>query len=86
MDRERSLAKEQKRAYRYSGRCIDNGFEMLESLQKKELPFVIRVKKPRESITFNDLIKGETTTAPDEVDSFVILRADAHQHITWLAT
>jgi glutamyl-tRNA synthetase len=76
LNQDRKKAKEQKRAYRYRGRCFENGFEMLEELEKSNTPFVIRIKKPQSSITFKDLIKGEITTAPNEVDSFVILRAD----------
>jgi glutamyl-tRNA synthetase len=76
LEQNRQIAKEQKRAYRYSGKCFENGFEMLEELKKSNTPFVIRLKKPQDSITFTDLIKGKITTAPDEIDSFVILRAD----------
>ncbi len=72
--KERERAAKEKRAYRYSGRCENISLEEAEA--KKE-PFVIRVKKPTDPIAFSDIIKGELTFAPNEVDSFIILRADA---------
>jgi len=61
-------------------RCI----QACESKEKKEyatlkasaLPFVLRVKKPKEAIAFYDLLEGEICYTPDEVESFVILHAD----------
>ena len=37
---------------------------------------MVRIKKPTEAIVNHDLIKGDITTAANEVDSFVILRTD----------
>ncbi len=70
---QRQKAKEQKRPYRYSGKCENSTLE--EAAQKKE-PFVVRIKKPQGPIAFYDLIKGDLHFEPKEVDSFVILRAD----------
>jgi glutamyl-tRNA synthetase len=77
LQKERVKAKNDKKAYRYSGKCFENGFELLEKFQKENIPFVIRIKKPTTSILFEDIIKGEISTAPNEVDSFVILRSDS---------
>ncbi|WP_456403818.1 glutamate--tRNA ligase [Hydrogenimonas sp.] len=73
LEAEREAAKTQKRAYRYSGRC-----ERLSDAEvlANEKPFTIRIKKPEERIAFCDLIKGELRFEPDDIDSFVILRAD----------
>ena len=76
LEKAREEAKAQKKAYRYSGECFDYGLERLEELKSQNIPFVIRIKKPTSSIEFEDIIKGRITTAPNEVDSFVILRAD----------
>jgi glutamyl-tRNA synthetase len=73
-DREAAIAA--KRPYRYSGKCIDADKEKLAQLKESGTPFVIRIKRPEHEITNHDLIKGEIVTAPTEVDSFVILRAD----------
>ena len=67
---------EQLEADSYSGKCFDVDKTEHAKLKESGTPFVIRIKKPSEAIVHHDLIKGEITTAPDEVDSFVILRAD----------
>jgi glutamyl-tRNA synthetase len=64
-------------AYRYSGRCERVGAEELRRLKEEKTPFVIRIKKPEHDIISHDLFKGEVVTAPNEVDSFVILRTDS---------
>jgi glutamyl-tRNA synthetase len=76
LEASREEAKAKKRAYRYSGKCFENGIEKLEELKQSQIPFVIRIKRPEEVITFDDIIKGQISSAPNEVDSFVILRAD----------
>jgi len=73
LEKERQKAKEQKRPYRYSGKCEELS---LEEAAKKPGKFVVRIKKPNEPIAFSDMIKGELEFEPFEVDSFVILRAD----------
>ena len=73
LESKREAAKESKTAYRYDGAC--------ENLPAEEVidnpnPFTIRLKKPDHPITVTDIIKGETTFAPDDIDSFILLRAD----------
>ncbi len=60
-------------ADRYDGTC--------ENLPAEEVidnpnPFTIRLKKPAYPITVTDIIKGESTFAPDDIDSFILMRAD----------
>ncbi len=77
IEAEKEAAKTNKTAYGYSGRCCSNADkEELEKLKKGNVPFVIRIKKPEHDIVHHDLVKGEIVTTPNEVDSFVILRAD----------
>lgn len=76
LEADRENAKAQKTAYRYSGQCFDVNKEELAKLKESGTPFVIRIKKPKHDIINHDLIKGNIVTAPDEVDSFVILRAN----------
>ncbi len=73
LEAEREAAKAAKKAYRYSGKC-----ETLsdEEVLANEKPFTIRIRKPDHPIQFEDLIKGQQSFAPEEVDSFVIMRAD----------
>ncbi|NLC28079.1 MAG: glutamate--tRNA ligase [Campylobacteraceae bacterium] len=69
----RESAKKNAKAYRYDGTCekLSNG-EVLNN----ENPFVIRMKAPKKAISFIDAIKGELSFAPENVDSFVIMRHD----------
>ncbi|WP_294954838.1 glutamate--tRNA ligase [Sulfurovum sp.] len=76
IEAEKEAAKTNKTAYRYSGRCCNTDKEELEKLKEGNVPFVIRIKKPEHDIVNHDLVKGEIVTTPNEVDSFVILRAD----------
>jgi len=76
IEAEKEAAKTNKTAYRYSGRCCNADKEEIEKLKEGNVPFVIRIKKPEYDIVNHDLVKGEIVTTPNEVDSFVILRAD----------
>lgn len=69
-------AKKNNIAYRYSGRCQNATKEDHAKLKASGDPFVVRLKKPKHDIVNHDLIKGDIVTAPNEVDSFVILRED----------
>ncbi len=73
LDAKREAAKAAKKAYRYDGTC--------EALPAEEVidnpkPFTVRIKKPQSEITFTDVVKGELSFAPEDVDSFIILRED----------
>jgi len=76
LELDREDAKKNKVAYRYSGQCFDVNKEEHAKLKESGTPFVIRIKKPAHEIVIHDLIKGDIHTAQNEVDSFVILRAD----------
>jgi len=73
LEAEREAAKASKKTYRYSGKCeVLSDAEVLAN----EKPFTVRLKKPEKAIEFDDLIKGHQNFAPDDIDSFVIMRAD----------
>ncbi len=60
-------------AYRYDGSC--------ESLSDEEIlnnprPAALRLKAPKTTQKFVDKIKGEIVFEPENIDSFVLLRAD----------
>ena len=61
----------------YSGNCEKelNSSDYKE-LKESKKPFVIRLKKPKNSIIYNDIFKGNIETTPNEIDSFVILKSD----------
>ena len=60
----------------YSGHCEELTPKDYRALKESGNPFVVRIKKPTNTITFHDEIKGDITTTPDEVDSFIILKED----------
>lgn len=69
----REAAKANKIAYRYDGACEHlSADEVIDNTN----PFTIRLKKPNEAITVKDIIKGSSTFAPNDIDSFIIMRAD----------
>ncbi len=73
LEAKREAAKKEHKVYRYDDACLSLTPE--ETIDN-ENPFTVRLRKPNVDVTFTDLIKGETTCSPDEIDSFVILRAD----------
>ncbi|MDD5160016.1 MAG: glutamate--tRNA ligase [Sulfuricurvum sp.] len=75
LDAKREASKEGKIAYRYDGTCENLS---AEAVIDNTNPFTIRLKKPDHSITVTDLIKGESTFAPDDIDSFILMRADKY--------
>ena len=69
----KELAKQNDEAYRYDGTCERLGDEQVLECEK---PFVIRMKKPANTMKFKDAIKGEISFEPENIDSFVIMRED----------
>lgn len=69
----KELAKEKNIAYRYDETCEKLSDEQVLNCEK---PSVIRMKKPNETMSFVDEIKGEISFEPENIDSFVIMRTD----------
>ncbi|MEA1954830.1 MAG: glutamate--tRNA ligase [Campylobacterota bacterium] len=76
LEKEREAAKKSNTTYRYSEKCFKVNKEEHAELKKSGKPFVIRLKKPKNNIVNNDLIKGNIVTEPHEVDSFIVLEVD----------
>lgn len=73
LEQKKEVAKKAGKAYRYDGACEHlKDSEVLEN----DKPFVIRLKKPQKAMEFTDLIKGQLHFEPENIDSFVIMRAD----------
>lgn len=73
LEQKKEAAKKAGKAYRYDGVCEHlSDSEVLEN----DKPFVIRLKKPQKAMEFTDLIKGQLHFEPENIDSFVIMRAD----------
>ena len=77
LEKDQEAAKKNHATYRYSGRCCDLDNTAYRKLKESGDPFVIRIKKPEDKIINHDMLKGDTVTTPNEVDAFVILRADS---------
>ncbi len=75
LEADREESKVNRVAYRYKGRCINATYD-IDTLKEEKTPFLIRIHQPDAPIINHDLIKGDIETAPNEVDSFVILHAD----------
>ena len=60
----------------YSGHCENLTQEDYTQLKESGESFVIRIKKPKEAISYHDTVQGEITREADEIDSFVIVKAD----------
>ncbi|HEY9189773.1 MAG TPA: glutamate--tRNA ligase [Sulfurovum sp.] len=73
---DREASEQNKADPHYSGRCSLVGAEELKKLKEEKTPFVVRIKAPDAPVVFHDLIQGDIETAPNEVDSFVILKTD----------
>ena len=77
LEQEKEEARKKGVAYRYSGRCESMKSGELERLKSEKISFVIRIKKPETPLVIHDLIRGDIETMPEEMDSFVILDANA---------
>lgn len=73
LEQKKEAAKKANKAYRYDDTC--EHLADSEVLQN-EKSFVIRLKKPKKAMKWTDLIKGKLCFEPENIDSFVIMRAD----------
>ena len=73
LQKKRDLAKKANQPVHYDDTCAHLSPEMTID---NENPFTIRLQRPEASIVVHDLIKGDFTYTPDEVDAFVIMKAE----------
>ncbi len=71
----REAAKREKKIYKYDGKCENLGSEYILNSTK---PFTIRIKKPKQSISFNDAISGDLIFEGESIDSFIIMGIDKY--------
>ena len=62
--------------YCYSGKCEHKDKAQRLKLKENGTPFVLRLKKPIQDITYHDIIQDDISIPPNEVDAFVILNED----------
>jgi len=73
LDKQREQARVEKKPFGYDGHCENLKDDVVLNT---EAPFTVRVKKPKDSIKFTDLVKGNFDYKPFDVDSLVILKQD----------
>lgn len=73
LEAKREQSKTDRKAYRYDDACLSL---TPEQTIDNEQPFTVRLRKPTVDVSFTDVIKGEMNFSPDDIDSFIILRAD----------
>ncbi len=72
LDNARELAKKERRAFRYDDSCTH--LSASQSIDNPN-PFTIRIQRAKNRVTFKDLIKGDMSFEPEDIDSFIIMRA-----------
>ncbi|MFC1891603.1 glutamate--tRNA ligase [Thermodesulfobacteriota bacterium] len=78
LEAKREKAREQKGDYRYDGTCRNLSAEDIAGKEKQELPYVVRLKVPREegSIGFKDAVYGYIEKRYEDIEDFVIVRSN----------
>jgi glutamyl-tRNA synthetase len=71
LEEERRLAQREKRAYRYSRRCLTNP-------PSDRSVFAVRFKVPGGEITFPDMVRGEMHFDGDLIGDFIIIKSDSY--------
>ncbi len=76
LEEERKKALEKKIPYQYDRRCLKLSQRERESLERENIPKVIRFLAPFQEVSFTDLIHGKIRKGPGEIEDFILLRAD----------
>ncbi|MGB5964129.1 MAG: glutamate--tRNA ligase [Sulfurimonadaceae bacterium] len=75
LEHKREVAKKTHKPFRYDDVCTHLPHEMVID---NENPFTIRLRRPEEAVVVNDLIKKEISFAPEDIDAFIIMRAEKY--------
>lgn len=79
LEGQRKEAEDKKTAFMYDGRCRDLSDEEIQSRLKKDEPFVVRFKVPRDTetkVVFDDAVYGRMEKKAVDIEDFVVLRSD----------
>ena len=76
LDAKRQQARAEKKAFRYDRAALD--IPKAERIKRAESgePCVVRFRMPDETITVSDQVLGDVTLRPEDLDDFVIRKAD----------
>jgi glutamyl-tRNA synthetase len=72
----RERAKAEHRSPGYEGTCRNLTRDQIAAYQAEGRPNVLRFRMPDKPLTWNDLVRGEITFAPENVFDYVLVRAD----------
>ena len=78
IDVDKQKAKDANLNYRYSGCCEKKNKAEHAKLKESGTAFVLRMKKPTQSLVIQDVLQGEQTVTPEEIDSFIILDTEGN--------
>ncbi|OEU91443.1 glutamate--tRNA ligase [Streptomyces oceani] len=76
LEARREEARKAGRASGYDGACRDLTPERIAEYEAAGRTSIVRFRMPDESITFDDLVRGELTFAPKDVSDYGIVRAN----------
>jgi glutamyl/glutaminyl-tRNA synthetase len=76
LELERKKAVAAKKTYRYNRAALDLPAETVQAYLAEGREHVLRFKMPDKPITVHDLVRGEVTVRPEELDDFVIRKRD----------
>jgi glutamyl-tRNA synthetase len=76
LDELRREALEQKKPVQYDGRCRRLPSDELASRLEKNVPHVVRFKRPEGVTRFRDIVRGEFETDNSEMDDFILRKSD----------
>ncbi len=75
----RNDAKRRKRNYRYDRAALNLDQATIKAYLDEGRPYVVRFKLPNDKpVVVQDVVRGEVTVDPQEMDDFVILKADGY--------
>ncbi len=72
------LARSEGRAPGYDGHCRDLTDEQTAAFRAEDRKPVLRFRMPDHALTFDDLVRGEITFAPENLQDYVLVRANGH--------
>ena len=79
LDAARKKAREEKKNYRYDRSALNLDEATVQKYLEEKLPHVVRFKVPDDgSVTIHDEVLGDVTTTLEELDDFVIQKADGY--------
>ncbi|WP_406136413.1 glutamate--tRNA ligase [Streptomyces sp. NBC_01089] len=76
LDERRDAARKAGRPSGYDGHCRDLSAAQIEEYRAEGRTSIVRFRMPDETITFDDLVRGELTFTPENVPDYGIVRAN----------